>query len=166
MTFADIPAGESVFLDANTLVYYFLADPTYGPACRDLLQRIENLELRGFTSAHVVAEVAHRVMTVEAIYRFGWPAKGIAARLRRHHSQIPQLKVSQQAAARIPELGIHVFSTTQQLVEQGTAVSQRHELLTNDALVVAVMQAHGLTQLASHDADFDRVPGITRYAPR
>jgi predicted nucleic acid-binding protein len=37
--------------------------------------------------------------------------------------------------------------------------------LTNDALIVAVMQAHGLTNLASHDADFDRVPGITRYAP-
>jgi predicted nucleic acid-binding protein len=30
---------------------------------------------------------------------------------------------------------------------------------------VAVMQANGLTKLASNDADFDRVPGITRYAP-
>ncbi|MBW3540208.1 MAG: PIN domain-containing protein [Planctomycetes bacterium] len=37
--------------------------------------------------------------------------------------------------------------------------------LTNDALVVAVMQAHGLPDLASHDADFDRVAGLTRYAP-
>jgi predicted nucleic acid-binding protein len=32
-------------------------------------------------------------------------------------------------------------------------------------LVVAMMQANGLTHLASHDSDFDRVPGITRYAP-
>jgi len=32
-------------------------------------------------------------------------------------------------------------------------------------LVVAVMRDHGLTHLASHDADFDRVPGITRYGP-
>jgi predicted nucleic acid-binding protein len=38
-------------------------------------------------------------------------------------------------------------------------------LLSNDALIVAVMQASGLTKLASNDADFDRVPGITRYAP-
>ena len=38
-------------------------------------------------------------------------------------------------------------------------------LLSNDALIVAVMQANGLTRLASHDADFDRVPGLTRYAP-
>jgi predicted nucleic acid-binding protein len=31
--------------------------------------------------------------------------------------------------------------------------------------VVAVMQHHGLTHLASADADFDRVPAITSYAP-
>jgi predicted nucleic acid-binding protein len=38
-------------------------------------------------------------------------------------------------------------------------------LLHNDALIVAVMRHHGLTNIASEDADFDRVPGITRYAP-
>lgn len=113
MTFEDIPAGDSVFLDANVLVYYFLADPVYGPACRDLLQRIEHWELRGFTSAHVVSEVAHRLMTLEAIDRFGWPVKGVAVRLRNHHSEIPKLKVSQQAVARSPQLGLQVFPMTQ-----------------------------------------------------
>jgi hypothetical protein len=29
--------------------------------------------------------------------------------------------------------------------------------------VVAVMQAHGLTHLASNDADLDRVPWLTVY---
>jgi predicted nucleic acid-binding protein len=38
--------------------------------------------------------------------------------------------------------------------------------LTNDAIIVAVMQVNGLTTLASNDPDFDRVPGITRYAPQ
>jgi predicted nucleic acid-binding protein len=28
-----------------------------------------------------------------------------------------------------------------------------------------MMQSHGLSALASLDADFDRVPGITRIAP-
>ena len=36
---------------------------------------------------------------------------------------------------------------------------------SSDALIVAVMRAAGLTHLASHDADFDRVHGLTRYAP-
>jgi hypothetical protein len=32
-------------------------------------------------------------------------------------------------------------------------------------MIVAIMQANALSKLASNDADFDRVPGLTRYAP-
>jgi predicted nucleic acid-binding protein len=46
-----------------------------------------------------------------------------------------------------------------------TNFSQQFELLTGDALIVAMMRQHGLTDLASEDADFDSVPGLTRYAP-
>jgi hypothetical protein len=38
-------------------------------------------------------------------------------------------------------------------------------VLHNDALIVAAMRAHGLSNLASADSDFDRVAGITRYGP-
>ena len=50
MTFADVSAGESLFLDANPLVYHFAPDPLLGPPCSQLLQRIENQELAGYTS--------------------------------------------------------------------------------------------------------------------
>jgi hypothetical protein len=33
MTFASIPSGARVFLDANTLVYHFVAHPQFGVAC-------------------------------------------------------------------------------------------------------------------------------------
>jgi predicted nucleic acid-binding protein len=66
MIFTDLPAGEAVFLDANTLLYHFTADPKHGAACTDLVERIERQQLNGFTSTHVVSEVAHRLMTVEA----------------------------------------------------------------------------------------------------
>lgn len=51
------------------------------------------------------------------------------------------------------------------LVVTAVALSQSLGLLSNDAFIVAVMTANGLTRIASHDSDFDRVPGITRYAP-
>jgi len=165
MTFASVPSGAAIFLDANTLIYHFANDPTYGPACTQLIKRIELRDLSGFTSAHALADVAHRLMTLEAISLRGWPAAGIAARLRKHHVEIPQLSVYRQAIARIPLLGIQVLAITGSLVEQATQLSQQHELLTGDALILAVMQANALTNLASNDADFDRVPGVTRYAP-
>jgi hypothetical protein len=56
MTFAQIPAGGAVFLDANTLVYHFSAHPNYGAVCTQLVERIEQQDLQGFTSAHVLPE--------------------------------------------------------------------------------------------------------------
>lgn len=46
-----------------------------------------------------------------------------------------------------------------------TRISDAHGLLTNDAITVAAMHAHGITAIASNDTDFDRVSGIIRYAP-
>jgi len=165
MTFAQIPAAAAVFLDANTLVYHFTNHPTFGPACTQLVKRIEHQHLAGSISTHVLSEIAHRLMTLEAIDRFGWPPAGIAARLRKHHIEIPKLTLHVQAVAQIPLLGIQTVAITPPLVEAATLVSQQYEQLMGDALVVAVMQAHGLTHLASNDADFDRVPGLTRYTP-
>ena len=165
MTFDQIPAGSAVFLDANSLVYHFTNDPRYGAASTRLLHQIENGVLSGFTSTDVLADVAHRLMTVEAIAVNGWPYAGIAARLRKHHHCIPNLTIFQQAITSLPQLKIQVFAMTQGFLEAATLASQQFELLTGDALVVAVMQAHGLTHLASNDADFDRVPWLTRYGP-
>jgi len=34
MTFADLPGGTAVFVDANTLVYHFQPHPVSGPILR------------------------------------------------------------------------------------------------------------------------------------
>jgi predicted nucleic acid-binding protein len=165
MTFDQIPAGGAVFLDANTLVYHFSAHPKYGAACTRLAERIENQDIQGLTSAHVLGDVVHRLMTIEAIGRFRWPAAGIASRLRKHHDEIPNLGLYRQVPSKVSQLGLQVFPITEALISAAPKLSAQYELLTGDALVVSVMQQHGLTSLASGDADFDRLPGITRYAP-
>ena len=98
---------------------------------------------------------------------------------RREHSPgYPTVRVIEECPrsglhlSRFPECGsphslIHSFAG---IPERGWSHSQHwragnSKLLTGDALVVAVMQAHGVTLLTSNDADFDRVPGLTRYAP-
>jgi predicted nucleic acid-binding protein len=165
MTFADLVAGEAVFLDANPFVYHFVSDPQYGAACSQLLQRVENQEILGLTSTHVLTELAHRVMTVEAISAFNWPVSGIARRLRRHPAQVQQLVGFQQAVERVLQSRIQVLTLPVSLVAAGAALSRQTGLLSNDALIVAVMQANGLTKLASSDQDFDRVTWLTRYEP-
>lgn len=165
MTFADLIAGESVFVDANTLTYYHQPHPVLALPCKQLLERIDNQELAGFTSTHVLSEVAHRLMTLEAIAQFGWPFAGIGNRLRNHPADVQRLTTFRAALATIMGSNLQILTISPSLVITAAALSQQVGLLSSDALLVAIMQAHGLTRLASHDADFDRVPGLTRYAP-
>jgi predicted nucleic acid-binding protein len=164
MTFGDLPANAEVFIDANTLVYHFEPHPTFGPACTALIKSIELQQLAGFTATHIVGEVAHRLMTMEASARFGWSSK-VLQRLRHNTTAIQQLNEFEQAVLRIPQFGIRVLPISDALIQTAARLSRQLGLLINDALIVAVMQHHNLTHLASHDADFDRVPGLTRYAP-
>ncbi len=165
MTFADLPNGASVFVDGNTLVYHFQPHPVFGAACTDLLERIEHQEVTGYTSTHVLSEMAHRLMTLEACAAFGWPYAGIAQRLQKHPAQVQTLSRFRQAIAEVFRYGLRVLTIAPDLIDGAALISQQTGLLSNDALIVAVMRANGLTNLASHDADFDRVPGLTRYAP-
>ena len=127
------------------------------------MERIELKELFGFTSSHCLADVAHRIMTIEAMGRLGWPVSRLAARLKKHHSEIPKLGLYQQATSRVAQLGLQVLPVSAALVMDAAHFSQQFELLTGDALIVATMRQQGLTKLASEDADFDRVAGLTRY---
>src|SRR5436190_14953875 len=103
MTLDDIPSGAAAFVDANTFVYAFMADPLFGPACDRLLQQIDNGQIQGITSAHVVAEMAHRLMTLEAGMRTGRPPAGLTNWLKRHPPEVRRLVRPRQG---IDELGV------------------------------------------------------------
>jgi predicted nucleic acid-binding protein len=165
VTFADLVVGDAVFVDANLLTYHFQPHPTWGSLCTDLLRRIENHELVGFTSTHVLSEVSHRLMTIEANTLLGWPFAGIGNRLRTNPAEVRKLTAFRQAIERVLQSKLQVVTITPPLLAAGALLSQQIGLLTNDGLIVAVMQANSLSKLASSDSDFDRVPGITRYAP-
>jgi predicted nucleic acid-binding protein len=86
-------------------------------------------------------------------------------RLKQQPTRIGQLANFRRSIEAIAQLPIQVLTVHPDWIAAAAGLSQQYGLLSNDALIVAVMQAHSLTRLASHDADFDRVPGITRYAP-
>jgi len=164
MILTDLVDGDSVFLDANILVYHFAPHPTFGPACNDLIRRVENQSLLASTSTAVLSDVAHHLMTFEASTVFGWTSK-VVGHLRQDPSAGMQLSKFHQAVAKVPQLGIRILTIPEALVESAALLSRQTGLLSDDALIAALMQTHGLSKIASNDADFDRVPGLTRYAP-
>src|SRR5207248_4473989 len=126
---------------------------------------IQSQVLAGFTSTHVLSEVSHRLMTIQASALFGWSFAGIGNRLRTHPAEVQKLTAFRQAIDQVLQSNFQVLTIPPPLLATAAALCQQTGLLTNDGLIVAVMQANGLTKLASSDTDFDRVPGLTRYAP-
>lgn len=165
MIYADLPVGATVFVDASPFIHHFEPNALFGPASTDFLERIENQEINGITTTHIISEAAHRLMTIEAMQAFGWKSAGIALRLRNHPAEVQTLKRFRQAIQEIPLFNVPILSIEPAWLDSAAAVSQQTGLLHNDALIIAAMQVQGLTNLASADPDFDRVPGITRYAP-
>jgi predicted nucleic acid-binding protein len=98
MILTDLANGESVFLDANILVYHFTPHPQYGQACHDLIQRVENQASLGYTSTAVLSELAHHLMTFEASAVFGWTSK-VVQHLRHSPSAVMQLSKFHQSAS-------------------------------------------------------------------
>ena len=129
-----------------------------------LLERLERREVEGWVSPHVLAETSHRLMTIEACSAFGWPYQGIASRLRRHPEHIQQFADSAKRwRGRSPQAPNG--RRDRSACNASRRPESQHGLLTNDALLLAAMQSRGLTNLESNDADFDRIPGISRFAP-
>ena len=90
---------------------------------------------------------------------------GIGNRLRTHPSEVRKLGKFRTAVEKLVQGNLQILTVTPAVLVAAVALSQQIGLLTNDAVIVALMQAHGLSKIASNDSDFDRVPGLTRYAP-
>ena len=165
MTLAQVPSGAEVFVDANILVYHFGPDPVFGAACSQFLNRVYAKDVNAISSSHVISEVAHRLMTIEAIKLMNWPVKGIANRLRMNPAVVKKLGKFVASLQQIASMGVHVVAVDESAILKAAQLSVQYGLLSNDAVVLAVMEVHGLKNVASHDSDLDAIPSIVRYAP-
>jgi predicted nucleic acid-binding protein len=165
MTLDQVPTGAHVFVDANILVYHFQPHPGFGPMCQRLLERIERQDIEGSTSTNLLGELAHRLMVIEAGGLPGWAGGKVMNRLKQQPDVVKQLTLFQTAVEAVLQSRIRVLVVPTALVSTAATLSRQHGLLTTDAVILALMQAHRLTHLASHDAHFDGLPGLTRYAP-
>jgi predicted nucleic acid-binding protein len=105
------------------------------------------------------------MMTIEASARFNWPFAGIGNRLRTNPAEVRKLLRFRLAVENLVQSNIQFLAVPAILLVDAATLGQQVGLLTNDAVTVVLMRSHRLDKIASVDADFDRVPGITRFAP-
>src|SRR6266404_2633208 len=115
MTFADLLPRDALFVDANIFVYHFAPDPALQGPCGQFLQRVENQEIQGFTSTHVLAEAAHRLLTLEARTQFGWSSGKEVQRLKQNPTSMQSLTQFRTAIERVVQSRVSVLPVSSTL---------------------------------------------------
>jgi predicted nucleic acid-binding protein len=162
----NIPTGATVFIDANIFYYHFVSLPGLSIACKNFLHRIEQGEITGVTATVVLAEAQHKVMLAEAVQKYGLSPQGLVRRLTQTPGLLVGLSHHRIVPSTVVAMHVRIEPLTMAILQQAADLSVTHELLTNDAALLAHMQALGITHLATNDDDFDKVTGITVWKPR
>jgi len=162
---SELPSGSQIFIDANIFVYHFGGEDALADACTEFLLRVENRDVRAFTSTMVLAEVLHRLMIVEAVEKYGRPLKGIVRYLKEHPDVVMGLGKYSIAPEKICQMNVITLVTTLEDVLDSKRIRESSGLLTNDSVSVSVMKRFGILNIASNDSDFERVAGIEVWKP-
>ena len=160
-----LPGGSTIFIDANIFIYHFSGPTPLTPSCTALLERIVNREIVGVTSTTVVLEVLHRLMILEAISKFHLVPRGAVQFLKANPEKVKALNECHLAIETVTQLGIQIAEVTQEDISEGQQFQRQFGMLTNDALILAVMSRQRITALASNDPDFQRIPHIHLHRP-
>lgn len=162
MTIDRVPKGSRIFLDSTIFIYHFTGTSA---ACRHLLERAESGDIKAVTSVVVVAEVAHRLMTIEAVTAGAVAGKDVVKKLRGRPEVVRALPIYSEQVERIPLMGVDVRPLDLGTLIQSADVRRQYGLLVNDSLVVAAAREARADGIASADADFRRVTGLKVYWP-
>jgi len=158
----ELPAGQTVFIDANIFIYHFTG---LSQECSGFLERCERGDLWGVTAVHILLEVLHRLMMIEAVTKGLVTSGNVARKLREKPNVVKQLADCQTQTEAILEMGIEVVGLISDSLKVSYPYRCRDGLLVNDSLTAAVMKAEGILYLATADPDFTRVEELRVYSP-
>lgn len=162
MTLDEIPEASAVFVDANIFVYHFTG---VSRECRSLLERSERREIRVITGTHLLLEVLHRLMMIEAVTKgfisTGQPVK----RLKKQWKIIQQLRDYERSVTEIESFHVEILPVTIDIIRASAQIRRTHGLMTNDSITVAMMLHHRITRLITFDSDLERVPQLEMFQP-
>jgi predicted nucleic acid-binding protein len=162
MVLTNLPDHATAFVDANIFVYHFTG---VSRECQSFLERSERRLIHAATGVHILLEVLHRLMVIEAVSKGLVPASRSARQLKQHWNAIQQLNDYQRCVAEIRSLKVHVYPVTLKLIRNSAGMRTAHGLMTNDSVTAAMMFHHKITNLVTLDADLKRSLGLKLYEP-
>lgn len=163
---ADIPSGSQVIVDTNIFVYLTAPHPRYGISSRDLVNRVESGDIQGYIPHPIAYEILHRLM-IEEIVKLGYADDGISAvrYLKRYPKIISSLSLAYDVFSVLRSIGFHLVPDSPETPDRTFHLSRSCQLMAKDASIAAIAQEAGITNIATNDNDFCRVPFLKMWRP-
>jgi predicted nucleic acid-binding protein len=130
-----------ILVDSNIPMYLVGSEHPHKADSQRVLDRLIAREERLVTDVEVLREILHRYTAIE-----------------RTDAIQPAFDVLLEVVDQVLGIGLEHAEDAKRIV------LGRYGLSARDAMHVAVMRSHGIRQIASFDAGFDRFPGIERLA--
>jgi len=156
--------GDKIYVDSSIFLLVALADPKYGRPSLEFLQRASHGEFELVTSSLTVDEVSFVALKAKLEEKLGVSSSQVLY-LKKHPDVVKSLA---SEVTRVTENVLRlseIIDVNSADVQQISSLMKTFGLLPRDAIHLAVLHRLGLTDIASGDADFDRLPDVTRYAP-
>lgn len=161
-TLDQLAEDSRVFIDASIFIYHFTGASL---ACRQLLESCEQGRIAGYTSVTAVAEVAHRLMMIEAVAKGLVSPGNVVRKLREKSNIIKELGIYQEQVELIPLMGISILGLDLEGLARAAEIRKSYGLLVNDFLLAATAIRQDIVDFASADPDFERVTEVRLFRP-
>jgi predicted nucleic acid-binding protein len=162
----DLPDGSTILVDANVVIYALSPQSRTHSSSKHLLDRGASRAVSLHMTGGAVADVIHRAMVLELLSQGQVRTSGEAvSQLKERPDIVRQLSRYRAILRDLTQVGINILPLTYRDLHASREYRERIGLLANDSLLVAVMRREHIVNLATNDADFDRVPDISVWMP-
>ncbi|MDR4496272.1 MAG: type II toxin-antitoxin system VapC family toxin [Nitrospirales bacterium] len=163
MNLDDIPSGSLCVVDTNVLLY---AEQGTSLQAQRLLRRIEKREVLGVMPQPVWQELMHKLMLAEALMLGHLSGGNPARQLAGKPDVIKRLTLYKDKMRALVTLGMAFEPCTRiDLVDKAVAIQERHGLLTNDSVIVAMALRLEADVLVSADKQLQGIKEVQVYGP-
>ncbi|KUG16278.1 putative nucleic acid-binding protein [hydrocarbon metagenome] len=157
-----------MFIDAIIFTYLLTGHPTYGRSCQKLLEKVEGGTIEAFISPLVIDEVSY-VLMVQTARRTGSPNDARSMKKAMLYAWqdclVPVREFHGYLDVLISKGHLKVLSLDYSISKIALECASEYRLLPRDALHTACCKAFGITEMATNDADFERVGFLNLWKP-
>jgi predicted nucleic acid-binding protein len=122
------------------------------------------MDIQGMVDEFVYNEVMHKLMVTAIVNQLHCsPTKAIAI-VKNTPELLKEFPALQEAGEMLRTMNVKVISGP--FFPESFALMQEHHLLITDAVHIAAMNKEKITDIASNDKDFSRIPGLSVWKPQ